>query len=132
MRGRATAAVSCSGWGSPRDKGLPMPFQPIVTWIVPCSPRNVQVFSTRRRCHTIGMIPSSQTLTCTTLATATMGGAASGSASGLGCFEGRDTSQPCRACTDSVAGTTRFLMVPDRMNRGDATATAGFRPLPKP
>ncbi len=30
----------------------------------------------------------------------------------FGCFEGRGTSQPYRACPYAVAGTTHFLMVP--------------------
>ncbi len=61
----------------------------------------------------MGLIPSSQTLTCTTPAASATGGAASGPAAGFGCFEGRGTSQPYRACPYAVAGTTHFLMVPN-------------------
>src|SRR3954447_10630244 len=42
-----------------------MPSHPIATWITPCNSRNVQVLGTCTRRHTIGLIPSSQTLTCT-------------------------------------------------------------------
>src|SRR3954469_2542765 len=42
-----------------------MPSHPIATWITPCNSRNVQVLGTSTRRHTIGLIPSSQTLTCT-------------------------------------------------------------------
>jgi len=89
-----------------------MPSQPIATWIMPCSSRKVQVSGTRRRRHTMGLIPSSQTLTCTTPAASATGGAASGPAAGFGCFERRGTSQPYRACPYAVAGITHFLMVP--------------------
>src|SRR3954454_18257661 len=42
-----------------------MPSHPIATWITPCNSRNVLVLGTSTRRHTIGLIPSSQTLTCT-------------------------------------------------------------------
>jgi len=60
----------------------------------------------------MGLIPSSQTLTRTTPVSSAAGGAAAGSASDFGCFEGRGTSQPYRARPYAAAGTTHFLMVP--------------------
>lgn len=85
---------------------------PIATWIMPCSSRKVQVFGTSRRRHTIGLIPRSQTLTCTTPNLSTTAGAASGSVPGFGCFGRRGIGRPYRACPYSVANTTHFLMVP--------------------
>ena len=41
-----------------------MPSQPIASWTTPCSSRNDTQFGTRTRRHTIGLIPSSQTLIC--------------------------------------------------------------------
>jgi hypothetical protein len=43
-----------------------MPSQPIATWMTPCSSRRVHVLGTNRRRQTIGLIPSSHTLSCTT------------------------------------------------------------------
>ena len=40
-----------------------MPSQPIATWIMPCNSRKVQASDTSTRRHTIGLIPSSHTLT---------------------------------------------------------------------
>src|SRR3954467_9057900 len=42
-----------------------MPSHPIAHWITPCHSPHVQVLGTSTRRHTIGLIPSSQTLTCT-------------------------------------------------------------------
>src|SRR3954447_19539855 len=42
-----------------------MPSHPIATWKAPCSSRKGQVFGTSPRRHTIGLMPSSQTLICT-------------------------------------------------------------------
>jgi hypothetical protein len=42
-----------------------MPSHPIATWMTPCSSRRVQALGTSTRRHTIGLIPSSQTLICT-------------------------------------------------------------------
>jgi len=39
-----------------------MPSHPIATWMTPCSSPSVQVLGTSTRRHTIGLIPSSQTL----------------------------------------------------------------------
>src|SRR5271156_5762941 len=41
-----------------------MPSQPMATWITPCSSRSVKVVGTRTRRHTMGLTPTSQTLTC--------------------------------------------------------------------
>ena len=60
----------------------------------------------------IGLISSSQTLTCTTLAATGTGGLAPGSAAGSGCFAGQSTSPAYCARRYPVAGTTHFLMVP--------------------
>ena len=85
----------------------------IATWITPCGSRKVQVSSTSNRRHTIGLIPSSQTLTCTTPTASGTGGAGSASALAFDCFEGLGTSQTYRARPYAVAGTTHFLLVSD-------------------
>ena len=89
-----------------------MPSHPIATWITPCSSRKVQASSTSNRRHTIGLIPSSQTLTCTTPIASGTGDAGSASALAFDCFEGLGTSQTYRARPYAVASTTHFLMVP--------------------
>jgi hypothetical protein len=66
-----------------------MPSRPIATWITPCSSRRVQVPGTSRRRHTIGLIPSSQTLSRTALPSSGAGGF--GSVAGLRYFGGRVT-----------------------------------------
>jgi len=42
-----------------------MPSHTITTWMTPCSSRSVQLLGASTRRHTIGLIPSSQTLICT-------------------------------------------------------------------
>ncbi len=74
--------------------------------------RKVQVSGTSKRRHTMGLIPSSHTLTCTMTDASATAGVGSGSAAPLGCFDGRGTSRPYRARPYAVAGTTHFLMVP--------------------
>jgi len=100
-----------------------MPSHPIATWIMPCSSGKVQVSSTSRRRHTIGLIPSSHTLTCTTPTASGMAGGGSGSTARLGCFEGQGTSRPYRARSYAVAGTTYFLMVPQTTRPGKLRLT---------
>lgn len=81
---------------------------------------------TSKRRHTIGLIPSSQTLTCMRPAAAATDGAASGSAAGFGGVDGRGTVQPYRARHYAVAGNTHFLMVPYRWAGGLLLRGAGF------
>jgi len=90
----------------------PLLASPIATWITPCNSCKVQVSGTSTRRHTIGLIPSSHTLTCMTPAASGTGGAGPQSAPDRGYFESRGTSQLYRACPYSVPGTTHFLMVP--------------------
>lgn len=40
-----------------------MPSQPIATWITPCSSRSVKADVTKTRRHTIGLMPTNETLT---------------------------------------------------------------------
>lgn len=79
---------------------------------MPCSSHKVQVSAGKsRRRYTIGLILSSQTLTCITPATSAAGDAASGSATGFGCFGLRGICRSYRARPYAVAGTTHFLIV---------------------
>lgn len=84
----------------------------VATWITLCSSRQVQALGIRTRRHTIGLIPSSHTLTWITPAVSGSGGLASGSTAGSGCFAGRGTAPAYRGRAYLVAGIPHFLIVP--------------------
>src|SRR3954463_6464361 len=88
-----------------------MPFHPIATWITPCNSRNVQVLGTSTRRHTIGLIPSSQTLTCTISAASASAADEAVSTTGLVRFGARVTRPAYRRSPFPVAGTPDILML---------------------
>src|SRR3954454_6725624 len=86
-----------------------MPSQPIVTWITPCSSRSVKLADTRTRRHTIGLMPTSQTLSCRTTSIFT---AASGEGSILGDgFSRRFIRPDYRLPAQLFQGTPGILML---------------------
>src|SRR3954465_9280077 len=96
-----------------------MPSHPIATWITPCNSRNVQVLGTSTRRHTIGLIPSSQTLTCTISAASASAADEAVSTTGLVRFGARVTRPACRRSSFPVAGTPDILMLSDHHGQGD-------------
>src|SRR3954454_10361084 len=88
-----------------------MPSHPIATWITPCNSRNVQVLGTSTRRHTIGLIPSSQTLTCTISAASALAADEAVSMTGLVRFGARVTRPAYRRSPFPVAGTPDILML---------------------
>src|SRR3954469_9028858 len=89
-----------------------MPSQPIVTWITPCSSRSVKLTGTRTRRHTIGLMPTSQTLSCRTTSTFT---AASGKGStAVDDFSRRFIRPDYRLPAQPFQGTPEILMLPQR------------------
>src|SRR3954469_24493161 len=88
-----------------------MPSHPIATWITPCNSRNVQVLGTSTRRHTIGLIPSSQTLTCTISAASASAADEAVSMTGLVRFGARVTRPAYRRSPFPVAGTPDILML---------------------
>src|SRR3954467_5986888 len=88
-----------------------MPSHPIATWITPCNSRNVQVLGTSTRRHTIGLIPSSQTLTCTISAASASAADEAVSTTGLVRFGARVTRPAYRRSPFPVAGTPDILML---------------------
>src|SRR3954465_13311915 len=88
-----------------------MPSHPIATWITPCNSRNVQVLGTSTRRHTIGLIPSSQTLTCTISAASASAADEAVSTTGLVRFGARVTRPAYRRSPFPVAGTPAILML---------------------
>src|SRR3954454_12496616 len=91
-----------------------MPSHPIATWITPCNSRNVQVLGTSTRRHTIGLIPSSQTLTCTISAASASAADEAVSMTGLVRFGARVTRPAYRRSPFPVAGTPDILMLSQR------------------
>src|SRR3954469_7237046 len=115
-----------------------MPSHPIATWITPCNSRNVQVLGTSTRRHTIGLIPSSQTLTCTISAASALAADEAVSMTGLVRFGARVTRPAYRQSPFPVAGTPDILMLSyeaarfgdERRNRRTAGASTGIgRPI---
>src|SRR3954465_14726187 len=100
-----------------------MPSHPIATWITPCNSRNVQVLGTSTRRHTIGLIPSSQTLTCTISAASASAADEAVSMTGLVRFGARVTRPAYRRSPFPVAGTPDILM----LSLGTAHAAARVR-----
>src|SRR3954453_13178629 len=88
-----------------------MPSHPIATWITPCNSRNVQVLGTTTRRHTIGLIPSSQTLTCTISAASASAADEAVSMTGLVRFGARVTRPAYSRSPFPVAGTPDILML---------------------
>src|SRR5215213_4643904 len=88
-----------------------MPSHPIATWITPCNSRNVQVLGTSTRRHTIGLIPSSPTLTCTISAASASAADEAVSTTGLVRFGARVTRPAYRQSPLPVAGTPDILML---------------------
>src|SRR3954463_9723387 len=88
-----------------------MPSHPIATWITPCNSRNVLVLGTSTRRHTIGLIPSSQTLTCTISAASASAADEAVSTTGLVRFGARVTRPAYRRSPFPVAGTPDILML---------------------
>src|SRR3954447_2490940 len=88
-----------------------MPSHPIATWITPCNSRNVQVLGTSTRRHTIGLIPSSQTLTCTISAASASAADEAVSTTDLVRFGARVTRPAYRRSPFPVAGTPDILML---------------------
>src|SRR3954453_9946659 len=88
-----------------------MPSHPIATWITPCNSRNVQVLGTSMRRHTIGLIPSSQTLTCAISAASASAADEAVSMTGLVRFGARVTRPAYRRSPFPVAGTPDILML---------------------
>src|SRR3954452_12852087 len=88
-----------------------MPSHPIATWITPCNSRKVQVLGTSTRRHTIGLIPSSQTLTCTISAASASAADEAVSTTGLARFGARVTRPAYRRSPLAVAGTPDILML---------------------
>src|SRR4051812_17472856 len=95
-----------------------MPSHPIATWITPCNSRNVQVLGTRTRRHTIGLIPSSQTLTCTISAASVSAADEAVSTTDLVRFGARVTRPAYRRSPLAVAGTPDILMLSLRSVEG--------------
>src|SRR3954454_18022796 len=109
-----------------------MPSHPIATWITPCNSRNVQVLGTSTRRHTIGLIPSSQTLTCTISAASASAADEAVSMTGLVRFGARVTRPAYRRSPFPVAGTPDILMLSLWLDRLSMTtmspgASAGTR-----
>src|SRR3954470_19349001 len=94
-----------------------MPSHPIATWITPCNSRNVQVLGTSTRRHTIGLIPSSQTLTCTISAASALAADEAVSMTGLVRFGARVTRPAYRRSPFPVAGTPDILMLSEFLAR---------------
>src|SRR3954449_3531033 len=92
-----------------------MPSHPIATWITPCNSRNVQVLGTSTRRHTIGLIPSSQTLTCTISAASVSAADEAVSTTDLVRFGARVTRPAYRRSPFPVADTPDSLMLSDRV-----------------
>src|SRR3954470_21726237 len=88
-----------------------MPPHPIATWITPCNSRKVQVLGTSTRRHTIGLIPSSQTLTCTISAASASAADEAVSTTGLVRFGARVTRPAYPRSPLAVAGTPDILML---------------------
>src|SRR3954462_5795207 len=88
-----------------------MPSHPIATWITPCKSRNVQVLGTSTRRQTIGLIPSSQTLTCTISAASASAADEAVSTTGLVRFGARVTRPAYHRSPFPVAGTPDILML---------------------
>src|SRR3954462_15413810 len=93
-----------------------MPSHPIATWITPCNSRKVQVLGTSTRRHTIGLIPSSQTLTCTISAASASAADEAVSTTGLVRFGARVTRPAYRRSPFPVAGTPDILMLSYKAN----------------
>src|SRR3954462_3429315 len=91
-----------------------MPSHPIATWITPCNSRKVQVLGTSTRRHTIGLIPSSQTLTCTISAASASAADEAVSTTGLARFGARVTRPAYRRSPLAVAGTPDILMLSEK------------------
>src|SRR3954463_13678388 len=103
-----------------------MPSHPIATWITPCNSRKVQVLGTSTRRHTIGLIPSSQTLTCTISAASASAADEAVSTTGLVRFGARVTRPAYRRSPLPVAGTPDILMLSIKVvyaGYGEAQAT---------
>src|SRR3954469_17690314 len=88
-----------------------MPSHPIATWITPCNSRNVLVLGTSTRRHTIGLIPSSQTLTCTISAASASSADEAVSTTGLVRFGARLTRPACRRPPSPPAGSRDTVML---------------------
>src|SRR3954469_1298184 len=101
-----------------------MPSHPIATWITPCNSRNVQVLGTSTRRHTIGLIPSSQTLTCTISAASALAADEAVSMTGLVRFGARVTRPAYRRSPFPVAGTPDILMLSKHGSPVDFLLTA--------
>src|SRR3954471_8368135 len=101
-----------------------MPSHPIATWITPCNSRNVQVLGTSTRRHTIGLIPSSQTLTCTISAASASAADEAVSTTGLARFGARVTRPAYRRSPLAVAGTPDILML---SRPAEASSLSGVR-----
>ena len=84
---------------------------PIATWITPRNSRKVQMLGTSTRRHTIGLIPSSPTLTCTISATSASAADDAVSTTGLVRFGARVTRSAYRRSPLPVAGTPDILML---------------------
>src|SRR3954468_24649687 len=104
-----------------------MPSHPIATWITPCNSRNVQVLGTSTRRHTIGLIPSSQTLTCTISVASASAADEAVSTTGLVRFGARVTRPAYRRSPFPVAGTPDILM----LSREGASPPRGCPSPPK-
>src|SRR3954462_5669431 len=99
-----------------------MPSHPIATWITPCNSRKVQVLGTSTPRHTIGLIPSSQTLTCTISAASASAADEAVSTTGLARFGAPVTPPAYPRSPLAVAGTPDILMLSSlRWSRGDRT-----------
>src|SRR3954453_23697600 len=106
-----------------------MPSHPIATWITPCNSRKVQVLGTSTRRHTIGLIPSSQTLTCTISAASASAADEAVSTTGLARFGARVPRPAYRRSPLAVAGTPDILMLSNRLEQDHRGLKGRYRPM---